>query len=359
MKKLLVMMLLAIVMLTLAACSGNDDTPIAQNGHSYNEPSNELTVIEELGNKIVTIGTFWTDLLHFTGAFSHENIDFSQPGPPESVIWNGLRVLPSSGFENLGDIRDFLLQFYVQAEVDRYLGDFPQFAEYNGNLYVNGTRVGGSQPDWSRATHELLEQANGYAVVKTTVPVGSWHRQDIDEIGYIYMDYLITFVDGRIYRFKQVPFGEESWPELTVSVEPFTEEHLDSFEGHIFFNFRDAMYARDGILRQDGYGERLTISFNRPVWGFEMLFLGSDFVNDQLDFTVLERFPVAAQIGAGGAVFAWDYYELGTLPWSGFSFEYNDDNGVRVRRYYTLLINQGYPETGGFWIFREFEPYGG
>jgi hypothetical protein len=220
MKKLF-LLLFVFAMLALAACGGNRDVETQQpqndpatqapseNIPQTPEPSHERT-IEELGGKIVTVGTFWTDLWYFTGTFSQENVDFNQPEPPQHIISIGVRVLPGSGFESLSDIRNFLLQFYVQDEVDRYLGEFPRFAEYSGNLYAFGTRAGISQPDWSRATHELLEQANGHAVVKTTVPFGSWHRPDIDEIGYIHVDYLITFADGRIYRFKQVPFEVES-----------------------------------------------------------------------------------------------------------------------------------------------------
>ena len=379
MKKLL-LILPVFAMLALVACGGNSDAqyitetqeaqnqpaaqnelPLADTAAPTPEPLRERTIVE-LGNKIVAAGTFWTDLWYFTGIFAHENVDFSYPEPPSDVIMNGVRVLPGSGFTSLDDIEGFLLQFYTQDRVNERLSaeaanGAPSFAEYNGNLFAYGTRAGFSMPDWSRATHELLEQADGYVIIKTTVPHGAWHRTDLDEIGYVFVEYIFTFEDGRISSSEQVPFVPEPWPALEVSVEPFIEEHLDNFRNHILFSYRDAIYARDGVWRESVYGERVTISFNRPVWHFEIILLSSDFMNDQLDFEVLERFPVADQLWTDEAVFAWDYYELGTLPWSGFSFEYFDENDVLVRRYFTLLVNQGYPETGGFWNFREFTPF--
>jgi hypothetical protein len=382
-------MLLVFTLLALAACGGNSDTETQQpqNDPATQAPSENIPqppeptrvwTIEELGTTIVTAGGFWEDWWDMRGGFAAEHLDFAQvPTHISEVRGLGIAaVLPTSAFGSLDGIRNFLLQFYTENWVGTELsGEFAPFLEYNGILFADATRIGSPRPNWETATHTLIEQDGSHAVVETKVLWGSWHRINPENIMEIRnpweVTYHFTFIDGKIdspgrmemqeQAFQQILLEEEYWPPLEVSVEPFSEAHLDidRFVNYVLFSFRDALYAHDGVWRQDGYGERLTIFFNRPVWDFEILLLSSDFVNDQLEFAVLERFPVTDQLWVGEAVFAWDYYEFGTLPWSGFSFEYSDDNGVLTRRYYTLLINQGYPETGGFWNFREFEPYGG
>ena len=272
--------LLAFTLLALVACFENGATqnpaeaqnqpPVSvepsstETGSQAPEPPCEWT-IEELGAIIVAAGTFWTDLWYFTGTFAREYMDFSHPEPPENIITNGVRILPASGFSTLEDIAEFLLQFYTQAQVDEQLGaEFAPFAEYGGNLYAFGTRAGFSMPDWSRASHELVEQSNGRAVIKTTVPFGAWHRPDIDDIGYILVEHLFTFENGRVSNKEEAPIAIEPWHPLEVFVEPFSYEH--SFSHYVSFSFRAMEQARDGEFWQEfDFSERFVIYFSRPV----------------------------------------------------------------------------------------------
>lgn len=222
-KKLIIVSLF----LVLSACNGNNysqDDINTYNSTSENqfhetetdivtslpEPIKELT-LEELANKIVTVGTFWTDLWYFTGIFAvGEHVDFSYPAPPFEIIMNGVRVLPSSGFTSLNDIENFLLSFYTQDRVSEILSleltNSIPFVEYNENLFTNGTRAGFPMPYWERATHELLEHINGHAVVKTTVPHGTWHMSNIDEIEYGHAIYIFVFENGRISIEEQMQY---------------------------------------------------------------------------------------------------------------------------------------------------------
>lgn len=157
--------------------------------------------IEELGEIIVSAGTFWEEWWGYpVGRFSIEHISFeNQDEIPEHLgrsIY--LQLLPTSGFENLNDIREYLLQFYTAAWVDAELSrEFAPFVEYDYILYINSARAGIVRPRWDDATHVLMEQGGGNAVVDTTVVYGAWHMpyggSPAGEATYS-----ITFIDGRI-----------------------------------------------------------------------------------------------------------------------------------------------------------------
>lgn len=242
------------------------------------EPHNEWT-IEELGEKIVAAGTFWEDWWNMRGRFDwqhFEQFEFEwEPLPehyvtssPEHTAWlerqdalhkeymarfpehlaergMGMGILLStSGFEGINDIRNYLLQYYTQEWVDAELfRDFSVFVEYDGVLFVDGTRAGFARPNWETAEHSLIEQDGNRAVVETTFLHGSWHR------GYEYAypvkaTYRFTFIDGKI----DIGLGPWAHSEnMVFEALPFTVSQLGRIiesEGHFWeswWNYRASL----------------------------------------------------------------------------------------------------------------------
>lgn len=115
------------------------------------------------------------------------------------MLEHGVRLLPSSGFSRLADVRHYLLQYHTESWLDTEMDDWFPFTESDGNLYVMIARFGTVRTDWTTATHELIEQDGSHAVVETTVLSGNWemgaHNPNFVPIQ---STYLFTFIDGRI-----------------------------------------------------------------------------------------------------------------------------------------------------------------
>ena len=149
------------------------------NGKIY---SNEIIVplleqpitwtIEELGETIVTAGMFWEDWLNLRDRFSYEHRNFYNIFTPNTLY---TALLPSSGFENLNDIRNFLLQFYTERWVDSvFFTTQPPFIEYDGILYIHDARIAMGSARWETSIHTLIEQDNNHALIQTSVFFTAW-----------------------------------------------------------------------------------------------------------------------------------------------------------------------------------------
>ena len=207
MKKLLFMGLILFALFALVACGGNENTAETPNETSLassttSAPEYPVRTIEELGEIIVTAGTFWENWWTFTGLFAIEHIEWFEWGEePEYLRERGYFwgwFSPESGLES--DIRNFFLQHYTEAGLNAELTmRFYPIIEYNGILYIDGTRAGVVRPNWETATHILIEQDGKYAVVETTVLVGGWHRTDLDPMENAWEEqFRFALIDGRI-----------------------------------------------------------------------------------------------------------------------------------------------------------------
>jgi len=141
-------------------------------------------ILEKFGEIIVEAGVFWDDWLGGGYRFSYEHVS-SWDDTPEYMAYLGFRkILPSSGFENLENIKSYLLQFYTESWVDNILNQelpslaefnsgellgLPLFIEYDGELYMYFERLGFPRLKWQTAIHYLLELEDSYVVVKTSV----------------------------------------------------------------------------------------------------------------------------------------------------------------------------------------------
>ena len=83
-----------------------------------------------------------------------------------------MAVLPESGMEGIGDIRNQLHWMYTDAQIERLLADdHAPFREFDGVLHMNITRMFTYRPDWQTASHVMIEQDSDgrRTVVETTV----------------------------------------------------------------------------------------------------------------------------------------------------------------------------------------------
>jgi len=205
-----VQILLVVACFIFAACSyayyeelgdGTSDTFTR-----YSEEHRERT-IEELGEIIVAAGMFWEEFQSLNGRFSveHHDIPARMRGDHPQHLGSYMGLLPSSGFENINDIREYLSQFYTQEWIDDMLfNQFPPFVEHNGKLYMLGGVAGPGtdpRPDWNTASHALIEQGGKIIIIETTVTHGSWHRVHPIYGGDAFpfeMTHHFTFASGRI-----------------------------------------------------------------------------------------------------------------------------------------------------------------
>lgn len=155
------------------------------------EVSEEVVLtIDDFGEMIVRAGTFWEDWWFMRESFAPEHIDFDE------LIGMKNRLLPTSGFANLDDIRNHLLQYYTEDWVDEEMSnEFFVFAEYFDILYVNIIRAGFPRPDWMTATHQLIEQDGRRTVVETVVLSGAWQPDLVYPTESVFR---FTFIDDRI-----------------------------------------------------------------------------------------------------------------------------------------------------------------
>jgi len=226
MKKFFIAMLMLAALLVLAACGDTTEENIIETTEPVPAPQREHT-LEELGEKIVAAGQFWEDWWTLSGLFTTETVEWEEM--PEHYVENSperiaLRdrnearweeylarfpenlpdgrawsiLAPTAGFASVNEIRDYLLQIHTEEWVDeRVFNEWLPFYEYDGVLFVDGTRAGFSRADWNTAEHTLIEQNGNRVVVETTFLHGAWHR------GYDYAyptrgRYQFIFIDGKL-----------------------------------------------------------------------------------------------------------------------------------------------------------------
>ena len=178
-------------------------------------PELELS-IEELGRRIEAAGTFWEDWWTLSGWFTRENFQWLDwdDEVPEVLVGNAGPWGWVSLESPLGsDIHNFLMQHYTESWVNAELTrpQIIRIIEYDGILYSMGARAGLVRPNWETATHVLIEQEGGRAVVETTVFFGAWHRTDFDPMDYATEEiFRFTFINGRIDSIDGIS-GVELW----------------------------------------------------------------------------------------------------------------------------------------------------
>ena len=151
-----------------------------------------IWTVEELGEIIVASSLFWEDWRSVTERFSHHNLGSMGTDITHPQVY--MDVLPTSGFESLQDIRNYLLQYYTESWVDAMLSTtFPPFVEYNNVLYIHVIRIDLIRPHWEAATHTLISQEGYIAIVDSVVFVWHYEVSQGSEATFSF-----TFINGRI-----------------------------------------------------------------------------------------------------------------------------------------------------------------
>jgi len=174
--------------------------------------------INDLGEIIVAAGIFWEDWWYRTGRFASYNTGYwldqgsneGENAPMYSDLY--LELMPSSGFNNISDVRAYLSQFYCAGWININIpGGFSPtapFAEYNNLLYLHGVRHTSVYIDWETATHNFVSQGCCWVLVETTV---SWRDQEAmnrypGALPDIFdMQSYFMFIDGRINKTSICP----------------------------------------------------------------------------------------------------------------------------------------------------------
>ena len=186
--------------------------------------------LEALGEIIVHVGTFWEDWWGREGAtrFLWEDFGEWEETPPHLRQYEYKRLLPTSGFESIADIQNYLLQFYAAPFVyNLFDTSLPTFIEYNDTLFIRIQRASISRPQWESAVHRLIFLEDNRAVVETMALHTAFAYMfthlafDVDrenlceEVQYYIavgaiteVRYRFTFVDGVIVDKVRVVDGE-------------------------------------------------------------------------------------------------------------------------------------------------------
>jgi len=160
-------------------------------GGDGEDAENTASNIAEHGQTIVAAGEFWEDWWHRRGYFYWNNVD-----PDFRYNDTHSRLLPTSGFSNLNDVRTYLANYFTQSWIDVALGEGSVFIYHDGFLYINTTRAGFPRVDWTTARHELIEEDGNRVVIATTVAAGAWQPELTNPVD---VTFLFTLVDGLIY----------------------------------------------------------------------------------------------------------------------------------------------------------------
>jgi len=198
MKRIFLTAVLGIGLVLLAGCNifgGGDNNDVDEpNNIEGTAGDTDAAVLQPLSVIIVRSGIFWDDFWYLDAMFAQQHIEWGAPDHLAAQSYT--RLLPSSSFSNLDDVREFLSQFYTAAWIEAELtSDTPPFVEYDGELFILGARAGDSRPNWGTVRNTLISSDGVNAVVETVVAHYVWHQEDAEMYD---VTYEFSFVNGRI-----------------------------------------------------------------------------------------------------------------------------------------------------------------
>jgi len=384
MKKITVLTIIIIGLLIFTGCTNNNQTNNSNQATdtttpSITEPSQtrpptpdptpELPhewTLEELGETIVAAGEFWNKWWASHHTFEWEHIDDSrrnwQPWDPALTpahhpLSRGFAIiLPSSGFTRFYEIGDHLLQFYTQAWVDSgqfaepmvtmefidgeeaYLFGYYGFEAYDDYLYVFIQTEWSARPDWSHATHTLIEQDGSHAVVETVVSThihGYNPSYDMPTIIYRF-----TFIDGKIDSGHGQLIQSQS-PSEPIELRGHSATLGDMFifahlKEHILIDDPDRLHTIEHF-DFDERGDTIFVEASEAIYDVMLIRFTNDWDDDagKTIHTLTDSLSIADAIRPGEGILIHGYMGLGTLPWSGISF-YTTTREPKERHFFAI-----------------------
>lgn len=209
-KMTLVLLILVLIGLVFVACTEEptlvptqEQTPAGTNGSSAGdlpeepEPQTDSRTAEEFGEIIIRGDQLSRDLI-FPGFHMYQHEGEERAVPTEWGISLGFRVLPTSGFETIADIRAAFLPYLTEEMVDELLEWGASFyEEYNDNLYFFPYRASDSKWIWAEANFAIIEQDSNRTVIEVIVPGTAEGQQWTETMHY-------TFLYDRISERKRI-----------------------------------------------------------------------------------------------------------------------------------------------------------
>ena len=218
MKKFMILFFAVILLFVATACLDEaeyvpevEGPPPAEVDTPEPDLPEESLSAEELGEIIVRAERLRSGLF-FPGDFIMQHVGEEQQAQRDWGTTFFYRVLPSSGFETIEDIRDALLQYFSEGEVYALLaGQAAFYEEYDGNLYFHPYKASGAYRFWEEASFRIHEQEGNRTIVEVIV-------QGIGEGNEFVETWHYTIVENRVAEREFV-----SWTEGTVAA-PEPEE---------------------------------------------------------------------------------------------------------------------------------------
>ena len=338
-----------VIIMALSACTTGGENNQANENASGNYPAAKPTptaepiithTIEELGATIEAAGQFWEDWWHKQGAFSHT--DGTSVFIPTDEHGSGISyapLLPSSGFENLNDIRYHLSAFYTEWTVNSEIGVI--FIERDGGLYFLDARAGFPRFDWTTATHRLIEQDDHRAVVETLVLHGYFALApgSFVSLRFYMLNGRIENIEGGSIVHATLWQDEEPWNEFSMyhagtifNIAYATEFLLAAFEYAHEADYTVVRNARDRV-QSEPWGDRIAIWASRPLFQLELMLIGHEVLGEELIFIPVSTHEKIDELRPGQVFVINNYVGLCLIPWSGVTFldEYGERHYFRMQ----------------------------
>lgn len=183
--------MLALIALVATACENT--TPEAP-------PAEEnLLSAAEFGQIIRRGEQLYSDLI-LPGTFILQNAEEQELIHRDGRVHFPYRVLPSSGFETIADIRAAFGPYFTAEMVDWLLSaSIAFYEEADGNLYFFPYWACGSHWFWEDADFQIIEQDGNLTIVEVIVPGTGEGMEWIETIRYTFWDNRISEPRERIF----------------------------------------------------------------------------------------------------------------------------------------------------------------
>lgn len=350
MKKLFFAIMLFFLILSISACDENNAMP-DEAAQTYKH------TIEELGAIIESAGRFWEE---WEWAMMRFDVDWSEMDwysvHSDSIY---LRLLTTSDFKSMNDIREYLLKYYTQAWVDARLSEEPAlFAERDGVLYMNVARMNDPRLlDWRMASHVLVASDGDLVMVETSVAiVGSWIEDQYGAQRPLEAVQRFAFINGRIDSMREIcpfclshyvdePLRQPTPPMNIHEIHPiwlgwdelFPRKEHEAKVAEFTRNFENVHTAT--YIQFGDWHSTIILWTDAPLSNFMFVSLDMGWLDDDVEFHTREVLLVVDELAPGDAVALNIAFEHYLHPRGAIVF--TDEQGIQWRMFITESMQGG------------------